>query len=220
MVTKRNLPSTQRYLHVSEIRDNTIVMDDGTLRSVLLVSSINFALKNEDEQNAIIGAYVNFLNNLSFPLQIVIQSRELNIASYIEDLKRKEKEQTNELLKAQITDYIEYISELVSLGKIMNKRFFVIVTYNPLSDSRKGFMAMVKELFNPAGSLRMKEAKFIRLQKELSRRVDSVISGLTSVGLNVAELDTQGVIELLYNSYNPDTSVNQKIDNVNNLRVK
>jgi hypothetical protein len=96
MATTRQLPSTQKYLHLSEIRDNTVVMDDGTVRSVLLVSSINFALKNEDEQNAIIGAYVNFLNNLSFPLQIVIQSRELNISDYLVDLQRREKEQTNE----------------------------------------------------------------------------------------------------------------------------
>jgi len=220
MATKRQLPSTQRYLHLSEIRDNVIIMDDGTVRSVLLVSSINFALKNEDEQNAIIGAYVNFLNNLTFPLQIVVQSRELNISDYLIDLQRKEKEQTNELLKAQTADYIDYITELVSLGKIMNKRFYVIVTYNPLSDERKGFMAMIKELFNPATSIRMKEAKFRRLQKELSRRVDSVIGGLASIGLNVVELDTQGLIELMYNSYNPDVSVNQQLDNINNLRIK
>ncbi|HRH22054.1 MAG TPA: TraC family protein [bacterium] len=220
MATTRQLPSTQKYLHLSEIRDNTVVMDDGTVRSVLLVSSINFALKNEDEQNAIIGAYVNFLNNLSFPLQIVIQSRELNISDYLVDLQRREKEQTNELLKAQTADYIDYISELVSLGKIMNKRFYVVVTYNPLSDEKKGFMAIIKELFNPVSSIRMKEEKFRRLQKELSRRVDSVIAGLSSIGLNVVELDTQGVIELMYNSYNPDVSASQALDNVNNLRVK
>lgn len=220
MATTRQLPSTQKYLHLSEIRDNTVVMDDGTVRSVLLVSSINFALKNEDEQNAIIGAYVNFLNNLSFPLQIVIQSRELNISDYLVDLQRREKEQINELLKAQTADYIDYISELVSLGKIMNKRFYVVVTYNPLSDEKKGFMAIIKELFNPVSSIRMKEEKFRRLQKELSRRVDSVIAGLSSIGLNVVELDTQGVIELMYNSYNPDVSASQALDNVNNLRVK
>jgi len=220
MAVTRNLASTQRYLHLSEVRDNVIIMDDGTLRSVLMVSSINFALKNEDEQNAIIGAYVNFLNNTTFPLQIVIQSRELNISDYLEDLKQKEKEQTNELLKAQTADYIDYISELVSLGKIMNKRFYVVVPYNPLSDSRKSFLKIVGELFNPANAIRMKESKFVRLQKELSRRVDSVIAGLSSVGLNVVELDTQGLIELMYNSYNPDTGPNQQLQNVTNLRIK
>jgi hypothetical protein len=99
--------STQQYLDIAEIKEDTIVMKDGTLRVVLLVSSINFALKSEDEQNAVIDSYVRFLNNLSFTLQIVIQSRELDIDNYLEYLKEKEKEQTNKLLKVQTADYVE-----------------------------------------------------------------------------------------------------------------
>ena len=93
--------STQQYLDIAEIKNNTVIMRDGTIRAVIMVSSINFALKSEDEQNAIIAGYVSFLNNIDFPLQIVIQSRELNINKYIESLKQKNKEQTNELLKIQ-----------------------------------------------------------------------------------------------------------------------
>jgi hypothetical protein len=213
------IPSTQRFLNIAEIRDNTIIMNDNTLRSVLLVSSINFALKNEDEQNAIVGAYVSFLNNLSFPLEIVIHSRELNIENYLNDLRQKEKAQTNELLKAQTAEYVDYVAELVSLGKIMNKRFYVVASYNPLSDDKKGFTTRLGELFNPSALIKMKADKFLRLKKELDRRVDSVVSGLASIGLNVVELDTQALIELLYNVYNPDTSANQPLQDVNNLRV-
>jgi hypothetical protein len=200
-------PSTQRFLDIAGIRQDTVIMKDGDLRSVIMVSSINFALKNEDEQNAIISAYVSFLNNISFPLEIVIQSRELNIEGYLSQLKQKEKEQTNELLKIQITEYISYIKELISLSKIMNKRFFVIVPYNPLSDKKKGFISRLTETFSPASLIKMKEDKFMRLRKELGRRVDTVISGLSSIGLNTIELDTQGLIELFYNTYNPVTSV-------------
>src|SRR3990167_1154544 len=107
--------STQKYLDISEIKEDTVVMKDGTLRSVLLISSINFALKSESEQNAIIAAYVNFLNTLDFPLQIVIQSRKLNIDGYLEKLKKSEKEQTNELLRMQIHDYREYVEQLMEL---------------------------------------------------------------------------------------------------------
>ena len=96
--------STQQYLDIAEIRENTVVMNDGTLRAVIMVSSINFALKSEEEQGAIISSYVSFLNNLVFPVQIVIQSRELNIEDYIVDLKQREKEQTNELLKIQTSE--------------------------------------------------------------------------------------------------------------------
>ena len=120
--------STQQYLNIAEIKKDTLVMKDGSIRAILLVSSINFALKDEDEQRAIISSYVSFLNNLDFPLQIVIQSREFNIENYINDLKQKEKEQTNELLKTQTQEYIQYVQELISMGNIMKKK---LIRSNP-----------------------------------------------------------------------------------------
>lgn len=216
---QNNKPSTQEHLQINEIRDNTVIMDDGTLRSALMVSSINFALKNEDEQNAIIGSYVNFLNNINYPLQIVIQSRELNIDDYLERLKKREKEQTNELLKAQTSEYIEYIQDLVAMGKIMNKRFYVVVSYNPASDEKSGFMDRFSSLLSPGKIIKMKDKKFYSLKKDLDKRVDSIISGLSSMGLNVVELDTQGLIELFYNIYNPIVSASQELADINELRV-
>ncbi len=194
-------------------------MRDGTLRAVLLVSSINFALKSEDEQNAIISAYVSFLNNIDFPLQIVIQSRELDITNYIEQLKKKEKEQTNELLKMQTAEYVQYIEELISMGKIMNKRFYVCIPYNPLSDKSKSFFSSLLDVFRPATLIKMKEKKFLNYKMELDRRTDNILSNLGSIGLNAVRLDTQSLIELLYNTYNPVTSKNQKLVDVEKLRV-
>ncbi|MEI8360988.1 MAG: hypothetical protein WCG01_02575 [bacterium] len=211
--------STQQYLDIAEIRDNTLVMKDSTMRSVLLVSSINFALKSEDEQSAIISAYVGFLNNIDFPMQIVIQSRELDIEGYIVNLRKKEKEQTNELLKIQIHDYIQYVSELISIGRIMTKRFYVVVPFNPLTDKKKNFFASMMEVFKPINLVKMKRDVFVRRREMLSRRVDGVISGLGSIGLNVVELDTQSLIELYYNTYNPMTSGNQKMVDIDKLRV-
>jgi hypothetical protein len=213
-------PSTLRYLDIAGIRQDTIIMKDGNLRSVIMVSSINFALKNEDEQNAIISAYVSFLNNINFPLQIVIQSRELNIEGYLDNLKQKEKEQTNELLKMQITEYVSYIKELISLSKIMNKRFYVIVPYNPLSDKKKSFISRLSETFSPSSLIKMREEKFMNLRKELSRRVDTVIGGLSSIGLNTIELDTQSLVELFYNTYNPVTGENEHLVEVEKLRLE
>ena len=155
--------STQQYLDIAEVKEDTLIMRDGTLRAVIMVSSINFALKSEDEQNAIVSAYVSFLNNIDFPLQIVIQSRELNIEDYMNNLKQKEKEQTNELLKMQTAEYIQYINELISLGKIMNKRFYVTVTYNPLSDKQKNFFLRLFDAFKPAQLIKMKEENELRI---------------------------------------------------------
>ncbi|HZJ41629.1 MAG TPA: hypothetical protein VFD51_01270 [Patescibacteria group bacterium] len=211
--------STQQYLDIAEIKDNTVVLKDGTLRAVLMVSSINFALKSEDEQNAVIGSYVRFLNNLRFTLQIVIQSRELEIDNYLNYLSDREKEQTNKLLKIQTADYIEYIKELTSLGRIMSKRFFVVVPYDPLTDKRKGFFSLLKEAMRPATIIKLKEKTFGRYQEMLDRRVDSVIGGLESMGVSVARLDTQSLIELYYKTYNPETSKNQPLVDLNKIKV-
>lgn len=215
----KTIISTQKYLDIAEIKEDVVVMRDGTLRAVILVSSINFALKSEDEQNGIIAGYVSFLNNIDFPLQIVIQSRELNIDGYLDKLRQKEKEQTNELLKMQTAEYIQYIDELIAMSKIMNKRFFIVVPYNPASDKQKSFFPRFMDVFRPATTIRMKERKFLQRKQELSRRVDNIIGGLSSIGLNTVQLDTQGLIELYYNSYNPSTSLNQKLVDVNQLRV-
>jgi len=212
--------STQQYLDITEVKENTIVMKDGTLRAVLLVSSINFALKSEDEQNAVIDSYVRFLNNLSFTLQIVIQSRELDIDNYLEYLKEKEKEQTNKLLKVQTADYVEYIKELTSLGKIMNKRFYIIVPYNPLTDKRKSFFSLISEALKPATIIKLKEKTFREYQEMLERRIESVVGGLESMGVAVARLDTQSLIELYYKTYNPETSKNQNLVDLDKIRVE
>jgi len=212
--------STQEYLNIAEIKDGTVVMKDGTLRAVLLVSSINFALKSEDEQNAVIDAYIRFLNNLNFTLQIVIQSRELDIDNYLEYLKVKEKEQINKLLKVQTAEYIEYIKDLTSLGQIMNKRFYVIVPYDPLTDKRKGFFSLISEAMRPATIIKLKEKTFRSYQEMLDRRVEAIAGGLESMGVAIARLDTQSLIELYYKTYNPETAKNQNLADLDKIRVE
>lgn len=217
--TKKISVSTQTYLDIAEIKDDTVLMKDGTLRAVLLASSINFALKSEDEQNAVIDSYVSFLNNLSFALQIVIQSRELDINNYIEYLQSKAKEQTNKLLKAQTTEYIDYIKELTSIGKIMNKHFYVIVPYNAATDKHKSFFDSFKESLQPASTIILKDKVFNRYKEMLDRRVDSILGGLESMSVTSTRLDTQSLIELYYKTYNPETAKNQNLADINKLRV-
>lgn len=212
--------STQQHLDIAEIRDDIVVMKDGTLRAVIMVSSINFALKSEDGQDAVISSYIRFLNNLNFPLQIVIQSRELNIDGYLEYLKGKEKVQTNRLLKVQTADYIEYIQELTSLGKIMKKSFYVIIPYSALSDKKKGFFSLLGEAVRPATILKLKEKTFQRYKEMLDRRIESVDNGLKSMGVATSRLDTQSLIELYYKTYNPETAKNQGLADLNKLRVE
>ncbi len=213
-------PPTQQYLDIAEIKDDTVVLKDGTLRAVLLASSINFALKSEDEQNAIISAYMSFLNSFDFPLQIVIQSRKLEIEAYLEKLKKMEKEQVNDLLRMQIGEYRQYVAELVQLGDIMSKKFYIVVPYNPLSDQKKGFISRFMELFSSAVIVRLERERFLKRKKVLMQRVQQIQMGLSSMGIKTAVLDTQSLIELYYNMYNPQTAEQEKMADLNKLRVE
>lgn len=213
-------PATKRYLDIAEIREDCVILKDGTLRAVLLVSSINFALKSEEEQNAIISAYVSFLNSLEFPLQIVVQSRKLNIENYLERLKKSEKEQTHELLRMQIADYRQYVSELVEMGDIMSKRFYIVVPYDPLSDKRKGFLVRFGEVFTPGAAVRLSAEKFKKRRRDLMVRVEHIQMLLGSMGLTSVILDTQSLIELYYNIYNPEIAETEKAADIAKVRVE
>lgn len=212
--------ATQRYLDIAEIRDDVVVMKDGTLRAVLLVASINFSLKSVDEQNATMQGYMSFLNALEGPIQIVIQSRKLNVEDYQNRLKEQEKTQTNDLLRDQIRDYRQFVGELVELGEIMQKKFFVIVPYNPATNTSKGFFSRMSEVISPLAAVRLKDERFKERKKELMVKVSAVRSGLNSMGVTSAMLDTQSLIELYYTSYNPLESETQKLQTMDKLRIE
>lgn len=193
---------TQQFLKLAEIRDELIVMNDGTLRAVLAVSSTNFDLKSEEEQNALIYSYQRFVNSLEFHIQILVQSRKMDIAEYMSKLKVLAEKQTNELLRMQTQEYIEFIDRLVESANVMNKNFYVIVPYdtsiNPAATSLFGRLfgtGKVKAIAD-------REANLTAAKKQLDERANTVMAGLSSSGLRVVRLNTDQLIELVYNSYN------------------
>lgn len=212
--------STQRYLDIAEIKEDVVVLKDGTMRGVLLASSINFALKSEDEQQAIVQAYTQFLNALDFPLQIVIQSRRLNIDSYIENLRQQSTSQKNELLSTQIRDYINFISELVTLGDIMSKRFYIVVPFDPISNKRRGWFSRAHDVLSPAFTVKVREERFRARREELMQRVNGVASLLGGMGIAVVALDTQSLIELYYTAYNPELYDREKMQPTAQIQVE
>ncbi|MBI4280621.1 TraC family protein [Candidatus Uhrbacteria bacterium] len=213
-------PATQRSLDIAEIKEEVVVLKDGTLRAVLLCASINFDLKSAEEQQAIIQAYMQFLNALDFPLQIVIQSRRLNIDPYLARLRENERNQTNELLRAQIRDYVNFVGELVTLGDIMSKRFYLVVPFDPLSNKRRGWFSRFREVLTPAVTIRVREERFRDRRDELMQRVNQITSLLANLGVSSALLDTQSLIELYYTVYNPDLYDAQKLRPMGDLQVE
>ena len=220
LVRKAPTVSTQQYLDILEIRDDTVILKNGSVLAVLLVASINFALKSNEEQEAVIGAYVSFLNTIDYPLQIVIQSRRLDIDSYIDTLKEVEKQQNNELLKMQIKDYRQFVGELVQIADIMTKRFYIVVPYTPNVERPGRFFSQTLNVFQPSTTIHLKQQQFEQYRAELYKRVDNTMNALSSAGLQSAPLDTQSLIELYYNSYNPETSRQEKLADASKLSLE
>ncbi len=211
-------PSTQRFLDIAEIRDDLVVLKDGTVRGLLLVSSINFALKSVDEQEAVIQAYMMFLNGLEYPIQIVIQSRRMNIDPYMQRLAEQQRATGNDLLRAQISDYRNFVQELVELGQIMQKRFYMVVPYDPVSDKKKNFWTRFSSVLSPAASSKLNKKQFEERAEQLSRRINVVIGQLNGMGLASVRMDTQSLIELYYNAYNPDLFESEKLADLSQIR--
>lgn len=213
---------TQIFLPLSEIHDDTVILKNGGIRAILRTTSLNFNLKSEQEQNALTAGYQSFLNSLEFPIQIVVRSRKLDVDAYIETLKAKVPEQKNPLLQKQTTEYIDFVSRLVEYADIMEKDFLVVVPFDPLRAQSGGLMEKffkIKflDLFrgkDSYGSVKQRREEFENLKKGLSQRINTIQTGLENLGLKVHQLTTQELIELLYNTYNPVTSRNEKVQDV------
>ena len=199
--------SAQDLLEIQELRDGVLVMKNGGLRAILMASSINFALKSVDEQNAIIFQYQNFLNSLDFPVQIFLQSRKLNIDPYLGILRDAEKKQTNDLLKIQIAEYSEFVRAFVKTANIVNKNFYIVVPFSPPvfetpKEGMRSIMGIFKGKKESAKSGILPE-KFEEYKNQLWQRVDGVIQGIVRTGVRAVPLNTEELIELFYSLYNP-----------------
>lgn len=212
--------STQKYVDVEEIKDGIIVLKSGSLRSVMLASSINFDLKSTEEQDAIINQYQDFLNSLDFPTQILISSRKLNIKPYLKFLKAKENQQTNELLRLQISEYINFIANLTQVSNIMSKFFYIIVPFSPVETKKGGFFQKMSSIFNPRRSVLDRRELFETYESQLMQRADQVSAGLSGIGVTVTPLNTGEIIELLYNSYNPSVFTKTIVKETDRLELK
>lgn len=191
---------TQSFVPIKEVKDGIIVEKDGGLRVILLASSLNFSLKSEDEKNAILLQFQAFLNSLDFSVQIVVQSRRLDIRPYLALLEEQIKSQDVQLLKVQTTEYIEFIRSFTETTNIMTKNFFIVVSYSPATITTGkigGFFGSKKS------KSEVKASSFEEARTQLEERVAVVEQGLTRSGLRLARLDTDAVIELFYKAFNP-----------------
>lgn len=219
-----NPNSTQNTLHIAEIRDGIVIMNDGSYRAVIMAKSINFDLMSPQEQESTEYAYQGFLNSLYFPIQIFVRSQKVDLQPYIEKLDKIRTEHDNMLLALLMDDYIGYIDQLAMQTNIMDKKFYLVIPYFPATESQlaiiqsKNFFTGLVDLFNKQEDhVVINEPDLIKAKDELRNRVQAVLGGLQQCGIQGLPLDTQELIELYYDTYNPDTATRQQLKNFGDL---
>lgn len=226
-----NPNSTQNTLQIAEIRDGIVIMNDGSFRSVVMVKSINFDLMSPAERDGVEYSYQGFLNSLYFPIQIFLRSEKVDISPYIEKLDKIRSEHDNMLLAMLMDDYIGYIDELAANTNIMDKHFYVVIPFLPNDHSQtkihqktstlrqsKGMLDGILSTFSGTQThVVVNEERLEEAKDELRNRVQAVLSGLLQCGVKGLPLDTQELIELYYDTYNPDTATHQELKNFDDL---
>ncbi len=195
---------SQDFVPIKEVRDGVAILKDGSIRAILMTSSLNFALKSTDEQEAIIFQFQNFLNSLDFSIQIFVQSRKLDIRPYLSMLESKIKEQPNDLLKIQGKEYVNFIKTFTESVNIMTKNFFIVIPYSPPGISiKKGRKLFEKSGASVESKIKQSADDFEENRSQLEQRIAVVKQGIGRCGVRVARLGTEEIIEIYYKIFNP-----------------
>ena len=211
----KNLANAQALVEIEDVRQNTLILKDGGLRQVLIAGGINFSLKSEEEQNIITQTYQNFLNSLDFQIQIIVHSRKINIEKYLGTLEERRSQEPSSLLQDQIAEYEEFIRGFVRENAIMTKSFFIVIPWSPIvlpgKETFFSSLPFLRRKKEEKEAVKEKEEGFEENLAQLSQRVNQVVEGLATVGLEAIVLDDEQLIELLYNFYNPEATEKEKI---------
>lgn len=199
-----NNARTQDFVPIKEIRDNVVIQKTGQMVMILLASSVNFALKSSDEQQAILQQFQQFLNTLDFSLQIHMQSRRLNVEPYLAVLAQLEDKQDNDLMRIQLKEYIEFIRSFTADVDVMSKNFFVVVPYTAAKVNLGKGLGIFSPGSGAGGS--MSDANFAEYRTQLEQRVSLITEGLARLGVRTIVLGKDELVELYYHIYNPSDS--------------
>lgn len=210
-----NAKATQEFVPLKEIRDGVVILKDGSMRALVMASSVNFALKSNDEQQGILFQFQNFVNSLNFSVELFVQSRRLDIRPYLALLESRYKEQTSELLKIQTREYIGFVKSFTDTTNVMTKTFYVVVPYSPpIVFTKENKFEMIGKTSTKEEQKKTETEHFEEARTQLEQRINVVEQGLIRCGVRVAQLGTEELIEVFYKLFNPG-DVNKPIINQN-----
>ena len=210
--------STQQQIDIAGIKDGVVIMRDGSYRLVLQVTATNFALKSENEQNALIFQYQSFLNSLHFPIEIVVRSKRLDLTPYLAKIQALSDKQSSELTRMLANDYIDFVGKLVNVANIMKKTFYVVVSYSVVSVQKVNLFNMLfGQKVQSFDHLKISDEDFKNSTEKLLENANIIAGGLGSMGLHCFQLSTEQIIELFYQIYNPAESSKERLENASVL---
>lgn len=204
--------NTKQFVQIQEIRNGVVILKNGGLRAVLLTSSMNFILKSSVEQQGIINIFREFLDSIEWPVQIIINSRQINLDNYIADLDERAQKQENELMRLQISEYSDFIKSLISISNIISKNFYIVVPYSPLNLKKGGIL---KGLSSGIKTNSYSDAILEEYKNQLWQRVKHIQAGLRRLTLRAEPLNTKELLELYYNFYNPTPKTKKTLNTMN-----
>ena len=207
-------PSTQQFIPIAEIKRSVAILKNGGLRAICQVSPVNFALKSQQDQAVLFGQFQNFLHSLSFPIQLVVQSRRLDVFPYLKSLADFAQGISTELLRVHAYDYINFVGKLTELANVMEKKFYCVVPYeaNPTENP-----SMIKKLFSNRANISISKEQFTKYCQELEQRIQVIAGGLSGMGLTVKRLNTQAMIEEFYYIYNPEEAQEERLGDLERI---
>ena len=206
--------STQQFIPIAEIKRSVAILKNGGLRAICQVSPVNFALKSQQDQAVLFGQFQNFLNSLSFPIQLVVQSRRLDVFPYLKSLADFAQGISVELLRVHAYDYINFVGKLTELANVMEKKFYCVVPYEASPTENP---SVIKKLFSSRANISISKEQFAKYCQELEQRVQVITGGLSGMGLTVKRLDTQAIIEEFYYIYNPEEAQEERLGDLERI---
>lgn len=214
-MTPKITASTQEHLDIYTIQDDLVILKNGGTVAVIETAAVNFDLLSEREQDAAIAAYSSLLNSLSFTAQVVIRSKRMDVTEYLKRIKTQEDSETDLKVKRKLNQYRKFIGDLITKNEVLDKNFYITVPHQTaVVPQSQGISGLANRLLwgRSTRTVKIDTAETIKNAKnQIEPKVEHLIKGLSRIGVKARQLTTQELVELFYDTYNPESAREQKI---------
>ncbi|HEX7042521.1 MAG TPA: hypothetical protein VF189_04680 [Patescibacteria group bacterium] len=190
--------STQQFTEILDIKEDIVLLHGGDACIILELQAVNFTLLSGQEQDSKVYGYAALLNSLSFPVQILMRSKRIDIMPYINSLSDAATRTTNVKLSDSISKYKDFVNQLVTTSVVLDKKFYMIISYSSLEEGFSGISKMVH--LNESN----KEDFFIRAKAALHTKAESLLSQTDRMAIRAKILEKDALVSLFHDIFNEE----------------